>query len=197
MVAIILIGISLSFDAFAVSVSSGISNRDLKLFHILRGSLFFGVFQFIMPVIGWRLGKTFVTYIEAFDHWIAFALLAFIGGKMIVGVLPRKNREAAAGEGTEKSIDVQNLGSLTILALATSIDALAVGLSFSMVNQDIWIPALIIGCITFVVCLFGFEFGKRIGLVFEATFSLKAGSQIIGGLILIGIGVKILLEHIL
>jgi putative Mn2+ efflux pump MntP len=197
MVSIILIGLSLSLDAFAVSVSGGISNRDLKLFHILRGSLFFGVFQFIMPVIGWYLGKTFVTYIGAFDHWIAFVLLAFIGGRMFVGALPRKNREAAAGSSTEKSIDVQNIGNLAILALATSIDALAVGLSFSMVNQDIWIPALIIGCITFAVCLFGFEFGKKIGLVFETTFSLNAGSQIVGGLILIGIGIKILLEHIL
>jgi putative Mn2+ efflux pump MntP len=187
MVSIILIGLSLSFDAFAVSVSGGISNRDLKTVHILRGSLFFGVFQFIMPVIGWYLGKTFVSYIEGFDHWIAFALLAFIGGRMLVGALPRKNKEAIS----EKSIDVQNIGNLTILALATSIDALAVGLSFSMVNQDIWIPALIIGCITFAVCFFGFEFGKKIGLVFET------GSQIIGGIILISIGVKILVEHML
>jgi putative Mn2+ efflux pump MntP len=191
MVSIILIGLSLSFDAFAVSVSSGISNRNLKTFHIIRGSLFFGAFQFIMPVIGWFLGKAFVSYIEAFDHWIAFALLAFIGGRMIAGALPRKSKTPAAGSGAEKTIDVQNVGNLFILAVATSIDALAVGLSFSMVNQDIWIPALIIGCITFVVCFFGFEFGKKIGLAFETY------SQIIGGLILIGIGIKILLEHIL
>jgi putative Mn2+ efflux pump MntP len=195
MVSIILIGFSLAFDALAVSISSGISNRNLKTFHVVRGSLFFGAFQFIMPVIGWFLGKTFVIYIEAFDHWIAFALLAFIGGKMLVGaicnevprVIPRKNK----GKSTEKNIDIQNIGNLFILAIATSIDALAVGLSFSMVNQDIWIPALIIGCMTFVLCFFGFEFGKKIGLAFEN------GSQIIGGLILIGIGIKILLEHIL
>ena len=111
----------------------------------------------------------------------------FIGGRMLVGALPRKNREGPA----EKSIDIQNIGSLVILACATSIDALAVGLSFSMINQDIWITALIIGCITFVVCFFGFEFGKKIGLAFETY------SQIIGGLILIGTGIKILLEHIL
>jgi putative Mn2+ efflux pump MntP len=197
MLSVILIGLSLSFDAFAVSISGGISNRDQKPFYIVRGSLFFGVFQFIMPVIGWYLGKSFVSYIEEFDHWIAFALLAFIGGKMLLDALPRKNKGTAAEASAGKSVDIQNIGNLTILALATSIDALAVGLSFSMVNQDIWIPALMIGCITFVVCLLGFEFGKKIGVVFETTFSLKAGSQIIGGLILIAIGVKILLEHLL
>jgi putative Mn2+ efflux pump MntP len=187
MISIILIGVSLAFDAFAVSISAGISDRNLKAFYVIRGSLFFGVFQFIMPVTGWFLGKAFVSYIEAFDHWIAFALLVFIGGRMLAGALPRKNKERP----TEKSIDIQHIGNLTILAFATSIDALAVGLSFSMVNQAIWIPATIIGCITFVLCFFGFEFGKKIGLAFETY------SQIIGGLILIGIGIKILLEHIL
>ncbi|MFP3040912.1 manganese efflux pump MntP family protein [Treponema primitia] len=186
MLSIILIGFSLAFDALAVSISSGICNRNLKTFYVVRGSFFFGAFQFIMPVIGWFLGKTFVVYIEAFDHWIAFALLSFIGGKMLIGAIS-KNKEKTTG----KNIDIQNIGNLFILAIATSIDALAVGLSFSMVNQDIWIPALIIGSMTFVLCFFGFEFGKKIGLAFEN------GSQIIGGLILIGIGIKILLEHIL
>jgi putative Mn2+ efflux pump MntP len=187
MISIFLIGLSLSLDAFAVSISSGISDRGLKTFHILRGSFFFGAFQFVMPVIGWHLGKAFVAYIDAFDHWAAFILLAFIGGKMFVGALPRKNREKAP----EKSADIQNLGNLFILAVATSIDALAVGLSFSMINQDIYIPAALIGCITFGVCFLGFHFGKKIGTVFET------GSQLVGGIILIGIGVKILLEHIL
>jgi putative Mn2+ efflux pump MntP len=187
MISILLIGLSLSLDAFAVSVSSGISDRGLKPFHILRASFFFGAFQFIMPVIGWLLGNAFVLYIEAFDHWVACALLSFIGGKMLVGALPRKNRERAV----EKGVDIQNLGNLFILAVATSIDALAVGLSFSMVNRGIYLPALIIGCVTFGVCFLGFQFGKKIGLVFET------GSQIVGGIILIGIGVKILLEHTL
>jgi putative Mn2+ efflux pump MntP len=187
MISIFLIGLSLSLDAFAVSISSGISDRGLKSFHILRASLFFGAFQFIMPVIGWLLGNAFVSYIEAFDHWIASVLLAFIGGKMLVGAMPRKNREGAA----KKCVDLQSLGNLFILAVATSIDALAVGLSFSMVNRNVYIPALIIGCITFGVCFLGFQFGKKVGLVFEA------GSQIVGGVILIGIGVKILLEHTL
>jgi putative Mn2+ efflux pump MntP len=186
MISIVLIGFSLAFDALAVSISSGISNRDLKMFHILRGAAFFGAFQIIMPIIGWGLGKTFVSYIQAFDHWVAFTLLAFIGGKMLVGAIPRKNKEKA----TERNIDIQIIGDLITLAVATSIDALAVGLSFSMMNQDIWIPAIIIGCITFILCLFGFEFGKKIGIAFGNS------SQVIGGLMLIGIGVKILLEHI-
>ncbi|MDR1596126.1 MAG: manganese efflux pump MntP family protein [Treponema sp.] len=187
MIPIVLIGFSLAFDALAVSISSGISNRDLKMFYILRGSLFFGVFQIIMPIIGWFLGKTFVSYIQIFDHWAAFTLLAFIGGKMLIGAIPQKNRKS----GAEKNTDIRNIGNLITLAIATSIDALAVGLSFSMVNQNIWIPSLIIGCITFTVCFVGFEFGKKIGIAFGN------GSQFIGGLILIGIGVKILLEHIL
>jgi putative Mn2+ efflux pump MntP len=187
MLSILLIGLSLSLDAFAVSVSSGVSDRGLNSFHILRASFFFGAFQFIMPVIGWFLGNVFVSYIEAFDHWIASALLAFIGGKMLVAALPRKNKERAV----EKGVDIRSLGNLLVLAVATSIDALAAGLSFSMVNQGIYVPALIIGCVTFGMCFLGFHFGKKIGLVFGT------GSQIAGGIILIGIGVKILLEHTL
>jgi putative Mn2+ efflux pump MntP len=187
MISILLIGLSLSLDAFAVSVSSGISDRGLKTFHILRGSFFFGAFQFVMPVIGWHLGNAFVSYIAAFDHWAAFILLAFIGGKMLAGAIPRKNRE----EAPKKSADIQSLGNLLILAVATSIDALAVGLSFSMINQAVYLPAAIIGCITFGVCFLGFLFGKKIGTVFET------GSQLVGGIILIGIGAKILLEHLL
>jgi putative Mn2+ efflux pump MntP len=187
MFSILLIGLSLSLDAFAVSVSSGISDRDLKPFHIVRASLFFGAFQFFMPIAGWFLGNVFVSYIKAFDHWIASALLAFIGGRMIVSAPPRKNGEKAV----KKGLNLQSLGSLLVLAVATSIDALAVGLSFSMVNRSIFVPALVIGCVTFGVCILGFQFGKKIGLVFES------GSQILGGIILIGIGVKILLEHTL
>jgi putative Mn2+ efflux pump MntP len=140
-----------------------------------------------MPIAGWFLGRAFVSYIQAFDHWIASGLLAFIGGKMLFGAIPRKGGEKAG----KKGIDLQSLGNLFILAVATSIDALAVGLSFSMVSQGIFIPALVIGCVTFGVCILGFHFGKKIGLVFET------GSQILGGIILIGIGVKILLEHTL
>jgi putative Mn2+ efflux pump MntP len=187
MISMLLIGLSLSLDAFAVSISSGISDRGLQPFHILRACFFFGAFQFVMPLIGWFLGSAFVSYIEAFDHWAACALLSFVGGKMLLGALPRKNR----GGAVEKGVDIQSLGNLFLLALATSIDALAVGLSFSMVNRAIYIPALIIGCVTFGVCFLGFQFGKKIGRFFAT------GSQLAGGIILIGIGVKILLEHTL
>jgi putative Mn2+ efflux pump MntP len=172
-------------DAFAVSVSSGISIRDLKWFHVLRASLFFGLFQFLMPIGGWFLGKTFISLISAYDHWIVFGILTFIGGKMIKEALsPKKGASPQASAG-----DIRNLGILLTLTIATSIDALAVGLSFSILSQQIWGPAALIGGITFLVCLIGFEFGRRIGLIFEK------GAQIAGGLILIGIGLKILLEH--
>jgi putative Mn2+ efflux pump MntP len=196
MLSIVLIGLSLSMDAFAVSVSSGVSIRGLRLFHAVRASLLFGLFQFIMPVAGWFLGKTFISYIQAFDHWIAFALLAFIGGKMILEAWRQARRTAASTADTEKHAppenpaDIRSFRILLTLAVATSIDALAVGLSFSILNRGIWEPAAIIGGITFAVCLTGFEFGRRIGLVFER------GAQMLGGLILIGIGTKILVEHL-
>jgi putative Mn2+ efflux pump MntP len=138
-----------------------------------------------MPVGGWFLGQTFTSLISAYDHWVVFGILAFIGGKMIKEALDSKkdpSPRTSAG-------DIRNLGILFTLTIATSIDALAVGLSFSIMEQQIWGPAALIGGITFLVCLTGFEFGRRIGLVFEK------GAQITGGLILIGIGVKILVEH--
>ncbi|MDR3167605.1 MAG: manganese efflux pump MntP family protein [Treponema sp.] len=187
MLSIILIGFSLSMDAFAVSVSSGISIRDLKWFHALRASFFFGLFQFLMPVSGWFLGKTFISFIAPYDHWVAFGLLAFIGGKMVKTALDsKKETPPQTGAG-----DIRNLGTLLTLTIATSIDALAVGLSFSILAQGIWGPAALIGGITFLVCLIGFEFGRRIGILFEK------GAQIVGGIILFSIGAKILLEHLL
>jgi putative Mn2+ efflux pump MntP len=218
MLSIALIGLSLSMDAFAVSVSSGISIRGLKPFHAVRSSLFFGVFQFIMPVAGWFLGKTFSSYIQAFDHWVAFILLALIGGKMIWEAVREAWRaaeaqagEARAGDGGQEAAvddattgggpkpaagsaatgtDIRSLRVLLTLAIATSIDALAVGISFSILDRGIWGSAALIGGITFLVCMAGFEFGRRVGLIFER------GAQIFGGFILIGIGVKILIEHL-
>jgi putative Mn2+ efflux pump MntP len=199
MVSTVLIGLSLSMDAFAVSVSSGISIPGLRPFHALRAALFFGLFQFLMPVAGWFLGNAFAAAIGTWDHWVAFGLLAFIGGKMFWEAL-REARAPARKTGNspettpvpERSpADIRRLGALLLLALATSIDALAVGLSFSILNQEIWLPAALIGLITLTVCLTGFETGRRIGLFFER------GAQIAGGLILVGIGVKILVEHLL
>jgi putative Mn2+ efflux pump MntP len=184
----VLIGGSLALDAFAVSVSSGVSIQGLEKRHEIRASFCFGCFQFLMPVAGWLLGKTFVSYIEAFDHWIAFGLLAFLGGKMLFQELvPKKRdaREAAASAG-----DIRRLPVLLLLAVATSIDALAVGISFSITGAHIWRSAAIIGVVTFAVCLLGFEFGRRAGTMFQKH------AQIAGGLILTGIGIKILMEHL-
>jgi putative Mn2+ efflux pump MntP len=217
MSAIVLIGLSLSMDAFAVSISSGICIRDLKLFYAIRASLFFGLFQFIMPVIGWYFGETVESYINAYDHWIAFGLLVIIGGKMVkTGIQSIRRtrlrrgpeREAgagsdaavrldreAAGENGESAADVRSLKTLLGLSLATSIDALAVGISLNILNHGLWRPAALIGGITLLVCLAGFEIGRRlrqgIGLVLEKW------AQCAGGLVLIGLGFKILGEHLL
>ncbi len=198
MISTLLISLSLSLDAFAVSVGSGICSNNLRRFHIFRAAFAFGLFQFLMPVIGWYLGNSFRSYIEKFDHWIAFGLLAIVGVKMIIESRGEQaepcpaseNTAAAAGNKSSDKFDVKNIGPLFALAVATSIDALAVGLSYSLIDQAIWVPALTIGGITFAVSLFGFEFGKRIGMVFEKW------AQIIGGIVLILIGTKILLEHI-
>jgi putative Mn2+ efflux pump MntP len=186
MFSVVLIGLSLSMDAFAVSVSSGICIKDIKPFHIFRASLFFGLFQFIMPVIGWFLGKTVSAYISDYDHWLAFILLALIGGKMMKEGIEKKDvcpADQAAG-------DIRNLLILLTLSVSTSIDALAVGLSLSVLDQGLWLPAGIIGGVTFLVCLTGFEFGRRLGFLFEK------GAQITGGIILIGLGLKILIQHL-
>jgi len=176
---VILIGLSLSMDSFAVSLGSGISIRRLKARHIFRTCLFFALFQFIMPVAGWYLGNTFSAYIKAFDHWIAFGLLAYVGIKMI--------RETFRPSDTQS--DIRDLSRLFILSLATSIDALAIGLTFSCLGHEIWLPAVIIGCVTFAVCLIGFQFGRSIGGV------LGKWAGFTGGIVLIGIGIKILIEH--
>ncbi|MDR0388940.1 MAG: manganese efflux pump MntP family protein [Spirochaetaceae bacterium] len=185
MLSLIFIALSLSLDAFAVSVCSGISMRNSLRFYAVRASFFFGLFQFLMPLAGWYLGGTFSSYIEAYDHWIAFGLLAFVGGKML------KESRAIQKEESKKYADIRNLKVLFTLALATSIDALAVGLSFKLLERPIWGFAAFIGAVTFVVCLVGFEFGKRIGFLF------KKWAQIAGGLILIGLGITILIDHLL
>jgi putative Mn2+ efflux pump MntP len=198
MLSLVLIALSLSMDAFAVSLSAGISIRNLKIFHAARGAFFFGLFQFLMPVVGWFLGQTFSSYIEAFDHWAAFGLLAFIGGRMLHEAFGRKGGGEAGREpeaAAETAGDIRRLGTLLTLALATSIDALAVGISFNILNREIWGSAALIGGITFLVCFAGFEAGIRLRLRLGHLFEKAA--QITGGLILIGIGAKILLEHLL
>jgi putative Mn2+ efflux pump MntP len=183
MFTVIIMGFSLSLDAFAVSVGAGVGIPGIRRFHEFRSAIFFSIFQFLMPVAGYYLGATAATYISAFDHWIAFSILAFIGGKMIVS--------AVKGCPTSDSGDIRDFKALMVLSVATSIDALAVGVSISTMNRNVWSTAVVIGLVTFAMCMAGFEFGKRIGPIF------KKGAALIGGMVLAGIGIKILAEHLL
>ena len=184
---IFLIGIGLSMDAFAISICKGLSLRKIKPSHMLAAGLWFGGFQGLMPVLGWLFGSRFSSYIEAVDHWIVFVLLLYIGLNMIRDVI----RESAEGDSgpSEKDRDF-SAKAMFPLAVATSIDALAVGVSFAFLNTPILRPALIIGATTFV---FGGA-GVAIGSAFGAKF--KGAAQITGGCILILIGLKILMEHL-
>ena len=177
-----LIGIAfgLAMDAFAVSVTSGLAILCLHIRHALRIALFFGAFQALMPVVGWLAGQTLNDLISRFNHWIAFGLLSFIGIKMIV--------ESFQMDGNDKC-DRITLGALLILSIATSIDALAVGVAFAFLNVAILTPIMIIGIVTFVLSFAGVYIGDRLGHFFEKKI------EILGGVILIGIGVKILVEH--
>jgi putative Mn2+ efflux pump MntP len=169
-------------DTFAVSIAKGIViNRQRRKFALLLGG-FFGGFQMLMPAIGWAVGLSFKDIIMNVDHWIAFVLLAFIGSKMIYD---------STKKDPEKNEDKLRLHSILILAIATSIDALMVGLSFAFLDTSILEPILVIGLVTFSLSVIGFFFGCGLGRVFGNKI------KIIGGLILIVIGLKILLEHIL
>lgn len=180
---IILIAFGLSADAFAVSVSSGMTLKGVTIQDAVRIATFFGGFQAFMPAIGWLAGMGFRDAIATFDHWIAFGLLAFIGGKMIY--------EALHPDGDEDNVrDPRNLYTLLLLAIATSIDALAVGLGFSLLSISISLPVILIGVITFVMSFGGVFLGKKFGEWFSNQV------EIIGGCILILIGTKILFEHL-
>lgn len=179
---IFFIAAGLAADSFAVSVSSGAIIEKLHLRHAMRIAVFFGFFQGIMPWIGWKIGSLAAGMIRSVDHWLAFAILFFIGSKMIYE--SRKLEEEM-----EKTIDPLNIYILFTLAIATSIDALAVGVTFSFLNISIIEPVIIIGIVTFVFSLAGTYIGEYFGHVFEDKIEL------VGGLILIGIGTKILLEH--
>jgi putative Mn2+ efflux pump MntP len=186
-------------DAFAVSISNGIIIKDLKLQHALKVGLYFGVFQALMPLAGWFAGSQFKDYITSIDHWIAFILLAIIGGKMIKEAYGDECEVSGSGDGTcEVAISAQveacedplRMGRLVVLAVATSIDALAVGISFAFLNVSILWSATVIGVITFAICVAGVYIGRKFGCLFRKK------AEIIGGIILIFIGLKILLEHL-
>ncbi|MEW6427424.1 MAG: manganese efflux pump MntP family protein [Thermodesulfobacteriota bacterium] len=180
---ILLIALALAVDAFAVALAAGCVLRRVTFRHTFRLAWHFGLFQAGMNVIGWGCGLTFRRYIEAFDHWIAFALLALVGGRMIV--------EALKGEEERQCPDPTRGRTLVVLAVATSIDSLAVGLSFSLLQISIWLPALIIGVTALALTAAGIHLGRM------ATSAARLGSrvEIGGGLVLIIIGMRILFEH--
>ena len=176
-----LIGVGLSMDAFAVAICQGLSMTRIKWGHALTVGLYFGGFQALMPTLGFLLGYRFESFITSIDHWIAFILLALIGGNMI--------REAL-GKDEEHENDDFSFKAMLPLAVATSIDALAVGISFAFLGVDIVQAALLIGATTFVLS----GVGIFVGNIFGSKYKSKA--EFLGGVVLILIGLKILLEHL-
>jgi len=180
---VLLIAIGLAMDAFSVSICSGMCFRDMRPAGAARMAGFFGAFQAGMPAMGWLGGTQLAEQIAGFDHWVAFGLLAAIGGKMIVEAL-RRGPDVCPR-------DPLQLGTLLALSLATSIDALAVGFSLAVLDTAIGGPIAVIGIVTFALSLAGVSIGKRCGDIFHGKV------EIVGGVILVGIGLRILLSHLL
>ncbi len=178
----VLIAIGLAMDSLAVSITSGLAMRELKISKALKIAILFGLFQALMPVVGWLAGLSLTDLISSIDHWIAFALLSLIGCKMIY--------ESVRLESREKVIDPTNVYLLLMLSIATSIDALAVGITFAFLEVSIVTPIIIIGVVTFLLSLLGVFVGNKFGHLFEKKIGIA------GGLILIGIGIRILIEHL-
>lgn len=178
---LIVTAIALSMDAFAVSISKGLSTRNVRLRHGLICGTYFGGFQALMPLLGFLLASSFADYIKAYDHWIAFLLLAVIGANMI--------REACSKE--EETLDSSfSVKTMLVLAVATSIDALATGVSFAVTETNIWLAIGLIGTTTFAFS----AAGVKIGSIFGSKYQSKA--EFIGGAILVLMGIKILIEHL-
>lgn len=178
------IAFALAMDAFAVSVAAGVSLGKVSARHTFRLAWHFGFFQFAMPVIGWGGGLAVRSLIETYDHWAAFLLLFFVGGNMIREAVQHKEIEPKKSDPTKGM-------TLVMLSIATSIDALAVGLSFSMLNILIWGPALVIGIIAALCTGAGLHIGRKVG----ASSPLGSCADMLGGLVLLAIGIKILFEH--
>jgi putative Mn2+ efflux pump MntP len=175
------LALGLAMDAFAVSVAAGIRIAELKSRHVARLALSFGFFQFFMPVVGWLAGRGLSKWLQAFDHWVAFGLLALIGGKMLWESF--RLAESPAKDPTRG-------WTLLLLSIATSVDALAVGLSLALLEVSIWFPSLVIGVVAAVLSALGAIFGSRLGRRFGVW------AERFGGLVLDGIGVKILVGHL-
>lgn len=182
-----IIAVGLSMDAFAVSICKGLSMRKLQFKNALIVGLYFGIFQGGMPLLGYFLGVQFQDKITSFDHWIAFVLLGIIGFKMIKESLEKEPEQELATDDISEELSFKNM---TILAIATSIDALAVGVTFAFLNVDILPAVSFIGIVTFVLSMVG----VKIGNIFGTKYKSKA--ELAGGLILVLMGIKILVEHL-
>ncbi|MDR1892389.1 MAG: manganese efflux pump MntP family protein [Oscillospiraceae bacterium] len=183
---VVLIGLALSADAFAVSVANGIAQRGARFKGAVITGFFFGLFQAVMPFLGWAVGGRFAGMITAYDHWVVLALLTFVGGKMLIEAI-KLRKDPLSGSAA------LGLKYLLVASIATSIDALAVGVGFAFGTLwagNIFTDCLLIGGITFAVCFAGFLLGKRVGAKY------KTAAEIGGGLVLIGIGIKTVVEHL-
>lgn len=179
---ILVIAVGLSMDAVAVSLAASASNRAHGTRAMFRLSFHFGLFQFLMPVVGWMLGASVAPYIASSDHWVAFGLLALVGGRMV--------RAAATDEDPGPARDPSRGTTLIILSIATSIDALAIGLTLAMLGTGIWYASLVIGVVTGCLSLAAVLLGKRVGK------AVGKRMEMVGGLALIAIGLRILAQHL-
>jgi len=179
-----LLALALAVDAFVVALGVGLAAGRLSRRQEFRLSFHFGLFQFLMPVLGWTAGRSVTAMIQSFDHWVAFALLVFVGGRMIIEGTGRREKKPVRNK------DVTRGAELVLLSVATSLDALAAGLSFAALGMRVFGPALLIGGVAMVLSYAGARFGPRLGR------ALGRGTELFGGLVLIGIGVKILLDHL-
>jgi putative Mn2+ efflux pump MntP len=180
---LLLLSIGLSFDTFAVSISCGLKEKDMNFVGASRIAIIFGIFQALMPVLGWLIGSSVKNYIASFDHWLAFGLLGLIGIKMIVDNLRSRDEE--------RSINFISFKVIVSLAFATTIDAFIVGITFAFLNINLPLAIVTIGIVTYIFAMVGMIFGQKMGKHFGQRI------EIVGGLILIGIGLKILLEHLI
>jgi manganese efflux pump family protein len=177
------IALGLAADCFAVALGGSLSIRKLRYIQIFRTGLAFGLAQTLMPVIGWLVGKTVIDYVAGYDHWVAFGLLAVVGGRMLWEAFHEKDEH-------KEDTDISRGLLLVTLALATSIDALAVGLSYAFLEINILFAGLLIGIVAFLITHLGFYLGRKAGHL------LGRNARIIGGVILIGIGARILVSHL-
>jgi putative Mn2+ efflux pump MntP len=179
---LLILSIGLAMDAFSVAIVAGFGLGKIKLLDSLKVSISFGLAHVIMPIIGWSLGTSILLVIQTWDHWVAFILLAFVGGRMIIEGLDKSDEDISS--------DLLGFVNLVLFTVAVSIDALAVGLSFSLHNLGIWVPSLYMGIGTLLFTLIGLNIGNKTG----KRFGKKA--QIIGGIVLILIGLRITITHI-